>query len=720
MEQIRVPSSTRTAVVTVPLEEDDPIESWDKDFLNRSWLVDTICVKVLISKSPVVAIFGDFGAGKTSILNLLRSHLSDKAMVVIFNTWLPGSRDALVSSLLRDIAAEVRKFYVFPDLRKGLLRLTNAIAQSVPLLKGLPMVFSPYTQRDDFDDLRKSLARLPKRVVVLLDDLDRMRRKELLALLKVIRGVSSLPNVSFVCALEREKVEEIGLGEFSPDSHVFFEKFFPVSIELPKIDEDVLKNAGIERVVTAFKRHGWFEDDPESEKALRQDLDRIWNEEIGAYCTNLRQIGLLANDVSVASAPLVNEVNPLDLILIELLRRFEPALYSIIWENRAALTYPVSLTKLSRYVSDEEQKASEATTERKVEHAKLSRRDRAESVLKQLFPRYKAKRLESGGMREDARKTKRVAHPDYFPAYFRYELPQDVFGTKEMAGFVARVRAAASPARREGVFREMLSSLSKGSSKRSDFLRQLSDATKSMDISVARDVATAAVRAANEITYDMFHGFAEAGDVLRLVMAVAERTPKSQTADLLAQCVRSSTDDTMALRILTDLTDKARSGVDLGVSLDELNPSFIERMRRRYADSTIDVSELDLTTSDPRAFAYWGSLGAEEQSAQADFWRRYIGQSRARLAHAFRFFLMPEGIYPSDPQPYVERMLPIADLRDMLSELPNDGGLSESELKSLRRLKRLLDGAFKDGIPIDALGDDIEDSGLAPSQVPTG
>ncbi len=105
-----------------------------------------------------------------------------------------------------------------------------------------------------------------------------------------------------------------------------------------------------------------------------------------------------------------------------------------------------------------------------------------------------------------------------------------------------------------------------------------------------------------------FHGFAEAGDVLRLVMAVAERTPKSQTADLLAQCVRSSTDDTMALRILTDLTDKARSGVDLGVSLDELNPSFIERMRRRYADSTIDVSELDLTMSDPRAFAYWGSL----------------------------------------------------------------------------------------------------------------
>ncbi len=81
---------------------------------------------------------------------------------------------------------------------------------------------------------------------------------------------------------------------------------------------------------------------------------------------------------------------------------------------------------------------------------------------------------------------------------------------------------------------------------------------------------------------------------------------------------------------------------------------------------------------------------------------------------------MPEGIYPSDPQPYVERMLPIADLRDMLSELPNDGGLGESELKSLRRLKRLLDGAFKDGIPIDALGDDIEDSGLAPSQVPTG
>jgi len=58
--------------------------------------------------------------------------------------------------------------------------------------------------------------RLPKRVVVLLDELDRMERDELLPLLKVVRGISALPNLSFVCAAERKTLTEI--ERHSPDA----------------------------------------------------------------------------------------------------------------------------------------------------------------------------------------------------------------------------------------------------------------------------------------------------------------------------------------------------------------------------------------------------------------------------------------------------------------------------------------------------------------------
>src|SRR3984893_11163588 len=115
-----------------------------------------------------------------------------------------------------------------PGLRKRAGRLANALAQSVPCLKGFPELFPAATQRDDIESLKFALMRLPKRVVVLLDELDRMERDELLPLLKVIRGIASLPNLSFICVVEPETLKEKVLPEKTPDEqNLYIEKFFP-------------------------------------------------------------------------------------------------------------------------------------------------------------------------------------------------------------------------------------------------------------------------------------------------------------------------------------------------------------------------------------------------------------------------------------------------------------------------------------------------------------
>jgi hypothetical protein len=223
-----------------------------------------------------------------------------------------------------------------------------------------------------------------------------------------------------------------------------------------------------------------------------------------------------------------------------------------------------------------------------------------------------------------------------------------------------------------------------------------------MKLDVAREIAYAAAGAADKFTYDLFHSFAEAGHTLRLTMFVAKRLRQPERAPFLSRCVLDATDDTFALRILTDLTDPKKSGIDLSVAADEVKPSFIERMRHRYAVG-VGISEVDLSTADPQAFHHWSELGPEEQRAQAEFWRAYIGKSRARLANAFRSFLMPEKFsYSSDPEPLVQKMLPIDDLRRLYSELPDEVGLTEADRRSLNRLKRFLDGDFKNGIPVGA------------------
>jgi predicted KAP-like P-loop ATPase len=214
-------------------------------------------------------------------------------------------------------------------LRSSARRIADALSDTVPALKGLLRLFPANTQKDDIESLKRALSRLPKRVVVLLDELDRMERAELLSLLKVVRGIASLPNVSFVCAAERKKLTETVCEDSDDDANLYFEKFFPSSVQIPKSDPQALQNAGIERLVSALRSRQWFKDEAEVTQ-YREDLDKIWPARVAYWIRNLRAIGLLANDVSVAAAPLRRQVDPVDLTLIEMLRRFKPKVYDII------------------------------------------------------------------------------------------------------------------------------------------------------------------------------------------------------------------------------------------------------------------------------------------------------------------------------------------------------------------------------------------------------
>jgi predicted KAP-like P-loop ATPase len=81
-----------------------------------------------------------------------------------------------------------------------------ALGQKVPLLSEYLKLLPPSTQKEDIDNLRPALTRLPKRIVVLLDEIDRMEKEELIVLLKVVRGISTLANLTFVCAGDIETI----------------------------------------------------------------------------------------------------------------------------------------------------------------------------------------------------------------------------------------------------------------------------------------------------------------------------------------------------------------------------------------------------------------------------------------------------------------------------------------------------------------------------------
>ncbi len=317
-------------------DSDSPIEEWGQDRLNRSAFIESVAMTVVVSHAPVIAIQGPYGDGKSSVINLLDKTLRGNAVVVKFSSWLPGSEKTLAADIFNDIATDCRKRYYVPQLRRRLLAYAKTLSGSVSFLKNLPDLLPPPSQRKEIEDLRKVLARVPGRIVVLLDEMDRMQEEELRVLLKILRGVAVFPNLCYVCAFNRSAIEKALFEDEDRDSHEYCEKFFPVVFDVPKADSALLYEMFRSELTGVFGKSHWFGKD--GEKVFLARLKELWDDTAVKLCTNLRQVGLVLNDVRYAARPITGEVNPFDLVVLEMLRRFFPSVYEQVWRHQEYFT----------------------------------------------------------------------------------------------------------------------------------------------------------------------------------------------------------------------------------------------------------------------------------------------------------------------------------------------------------------------------------------------
>ena len=80
-----------------------------------------------------------------------------------------------------------------------------------------------------------------------------------------------------------------------------------------------------------------------------------------------------------------------------------------------------------------------------------------------------------------------------------------------------------------------------------------------------------------------------------------------------------------------------------------------------------------------------------------DFWRRYIGQSRKKLARAVNFFYPGGFTWSKDPSEFIGEFFPFDELRQLFNTLETDGEqLENSESEALARFGDLLEGKWFD------------------------
>ena len=209
-------NSNQSSLSAKYFDADSPIEGRHQDRLGRRSFSEAIAQHIRSVPADhgfTVAVVGEWGSGKTSVVNMVSETLvddDDTTAVLRFNPWLFGGTVDLVTLFFRALSAQVGqdKFQGLKEVAKALTGLGQTLAPLSPVLgttavanlaaQQIAYWTKPPSLYEKRDQLRKALSESCSRVVVLIDDIDRLEPSETRDLVRLVRLTSDLPNLVFL------------------------------------------------------------------------------------------------------------------------------------------------------------------------------------------------------------------------------------------------------------------------------------------------------------------------------------------------------------------------------------------------------------------------------------------------------------------------------------------------------------------------------------------
>jgi hypothetical protein len=409
---------------------DAPIRSLSEDLLGRRSFAQALAAEVIAASAArgyVMGLTGPWGSGKTSILNMTVDALGDQAIVVHFNPWMFSGTEALVSSFFAEISKQLDKKEAKLKNIAGKLATYGQVLSPVAAVIGastvvqgaaniLQTLSAAPSVIEQHDELRQMLEELDKRLVVVVDDVDRLRPAEVLDIVRLVRLVGDFPNTLYLLAFDRHRVEEcLGEGDLER-GRAYLEKIVQVTHDVPAArqpDVTAIFIAGLAPMLDALPV-GPFS---------TPDWQNILTFVIRPLLVTPRHVQRLLGSLSMTMRLVGDEVAVADLVGIEAVRVLHPALFEAIVSVADSLSAPTGLGDQSGYQRDR----SAANSPIAPMHAAAP--GLAEDVCRWLFPAAR-RYFENTGYGSEWeitwKRQRKVASASVFRFYLERQLPDGV------------------------------------------------------------------------------------------------------------------------------------------------------------------------------------------------------------------------------------------------------------------------------------------------------
>lgn len=412
---------------------DSPIYEQDKDRFSR-WNFSERIAQVISRRSDpssiVIGLYGIWGDGKTSVLNFIEKSLSDDENVICikFNPWRFGTEDQLLSGFFFDIAEALdAKLITRGDKLKDFLKKAAPVAGAAFGADSAGDAVSSFFYGPDINELKKriesALELAKRRVLILIDDVDRLEKAEIHALFRLVKLTADFKYTSYILAFDKDVVASSLQDRYSSSAEnageAFLEKIIQVPLHLPAVEKQVLREFCLHGVDEALDIAGI--------KLTQQQVQEFVRDFSGAFddCLTTPRKAKLYGNILMFSLPILQgEVNPVDLMLIEAIRVFCPSLYEALRANKPLFCGAFSDRQYSN--SEQEKQLVRKTVDEALASGKNIDKEGFINLLKNMFPK-----LQSiyGGMSygsewyEIWNKGQRVCSESYYQRYFSYAIP---------------------------------------------------------------------------------------------------------------------------------------------------------------------------------------------------------------------------------------------------------------------------------------------------------
>lgn len=254
---------------------DNPIDTIEKDTFGFKVYVEVLR-QTLLQTAPLpfcVGIFGSWGSGKSSIMNILKEQIEDNSDVkcIWFNPWKYDQKDDLWHALIQTILVELGKGAISPEMKEKVKELAQAVTWLVvkSLITGLSAGIVSGDDLDKISDIvdgrdtlyyqhinafENTFATVVEnyvgkkgKLVVFIDDLDRCLPENAITVLEALKLFIGHAQCIFVLGMDHYVVEEGISARYEKKIKLtgrdYLDKIIQVPFYLPPVSFKKLKTS---------------------------------------------------------------------------------------------------------------------------------------------------------------------------------------------------------------------------------------------------------------------------------------------------------------------------------------------------------------------------------------------------------------------------------------------------------------------------------------------